>query len=230
MHEKNIKAKDVLIIFLKYPEPGSVKTRLAKTIGDDKAASLYSVFTQKIFKDTANIAYRRMIFFTPEEKLDSLKKWLKADVIFYPQRGKSLGDRLVRAFETAFKEGARRVIAIGTDSPLIDHKIILKAFNALSGKEAVIGPTEDGGYYLIGLSRPFLRSVFQKIRWGSGEVFRQTLDRMRSGGLRFKILAEERDIDDERSLMALLADIRSKGEIVPADKKLYHNIEDVLKR
>ncbi|MBI3008198.1 MAG: DUF2064 domain-containing protein, partial [Candidatus Omnitrophica bacterium] len=107
---------NVLIIFVKYPEPGFVKTRLAEKIGKDKAAFLYRVFVEAILARTEDIGFRRIIFCHPPEKSQGFRDWL-GDNEVYLQEGDTLGERLSNAFEVTFKNGARRVVTIGTDSP-----------------------------------------------------------------------------------------------------------------
>jgi rSAM/selenodomain-associated transferase 1 len=192
---------NVLIIFVKYPEPGFVKTRLAEKIGKDKAAFLYRLFVETILARTEDIGFRRIIFCHPPEKSQGFKDWLGDNEVYF-QKGDTLGERLSNAFEFIFEKGAKRVIAIGSDSPTIDGKLIIKAFNKLESKECVIGPAQDGGYYLIGLSH-FHREIFKDINWSTKDVFSQTKDKVNKLGLEFSILDKEIDIDSFDDLLVL---------------------------
>jgi rSAM/selenodomain-associated transferase 1 len=192
---------NVLIVFVKYPEPGFVKTRLAEKIGKDKAASLYRLFVEAILARTEDIGFRRIIFCHPHEKFQGFRDWLGDNEVYF-QKGDTLGERLSNAFEFIFEKGAKRVIAIGSDSPTIDGKLIIKAFNKLESKECVIGPAQDGGYYLIGLSH-FHREIFKDINWSTKDVFSQTKDKVNKLGLEFSILDKEIDIDSFDDLLVL---------------------------
>lgn len=204
---------NVLIIFVKYPEPGFVKTRLAEKIGKDKAAFLYRLFVEAILARTEDIGFRRIIFCHPPKKSRGFRDWLGANEVYF-QEGDTLGERLSNAFEVTFKNGARRVITIGSDSPTIDKEVILKAFKNLENKQCVIGPAVDGGYYLIGLSR-LHKEIFKDINWSTRDVFRQTKDKLNRLGLEFSILNKELDIDSFDDLMRLKDKLKSLHKINP---------------
>jgi rSAM/selenodomain-associated transferase 1 len=178
---------NVLIIFVKYPEPATVKTRLAKSIGKDSAARLYRAFVEAVVKRTEGKRFQRVIFYSPSGKERQMRNWLGAGLEFYPQEGAILGERLSRAFQFAFKNGAKKVVAIGSDSPTIDKRIILDAFRRLKRAQCVIGPASDGGYYLIGLSS-FYDGIFKGICWGTGSVLGRTVDKLRRLKIKYAIL------------------------------------------
>ena len=138
--------KNNLLIFLKYPEPGKVKTRLAKTIGDEKAADVYSILTKHLLSQlTGSESYVVTVQFTPEEKLNDISQWLKIDNII-AQKGNDLGEKLSYAFESSFQNGYTNTVAIGTDCIEITNDDIENSFNYLSSEyDSVVGPTNDGG-------------------------------------------------------------------------------------
>lgn len=189
-----LEVEDVLIIFMKYPEPGLVKTRLAKDIGKEKAAWLYRLFVETILNQTNDTSFTRILFYCPKEKKKEFKNWIGNGLLMQHQRGHNLGQRLSNAFKFAFKNKAKRVIAIGTDSPTLDNNIIRKAFKKLKDFPCVLGPSLDGGYYLIGLSRLYLE-IFKGIPWGKDDVFRKTQYKIRKLGLKFCLLEPHPDID-----------------------------------
>jgi hypothetical protein len=194
---------NALIIFVKYPQSGSVKRRLAKDIGRKNATVLYRLFVEGILKRTKDRRFERIIFFTPSQREREIRKWLGDNLEFYPQKGKNLGKRLSYAFQTVFKKrGARRAIVIGTDSPLIDKSLICKGFEKLKNNQCVIGPSRDGGYYLLGLSK-FKRKIFQNIDWGTNRVFKQTLNTIKNSKLKFSLLEVGFDIDTKEDLVLL---------------------------
>lgn len=202
-------SNNVLIIFVKYPQAGRVKTRLAKHIGKQKAADLYRLFTEAVLKRTKDKNFRRLIFYTPPDKEKEIKKWLGSDGLeFRPQRGRGLGERLFNAFRLALgSSSARRVAAIGTDSPLIDRKVINNAFKALETKQCVLGPALDGGYYLIGLSS-FNKEVFKGIDWGTRKVFKQTIAKLRRLNISHSFLDTSFDVDTHRDVSSLKQELR----------------------
>jgi rSAM/selenodomain-associated transferase 1 len=195
-------ADNILIVFVKYPKPGLVKTRLAKSIGKDKATLFYRLFVEAVLRRTEDKNFKRIIFYTPAEKEKEFKKWLGRNEALYPQKGINLGERLSYAFKFAFQRQAKRVIAIGTDSPLIENKIINRGFQELKNKPCVIGPSKDGGYYLIGLSGLY-KKIFKDIEWGTHLVISQTFEAMKKLKLKFGILKEELDVDALEDLIAL---------------------------
>lgn len=193
---------NVLIIFIKYPQPGFVKTRLAKDIGKENASILYRLFVEAVLSRTKDRDFKRIIFYYPPESKNRIRNWIGQDYDIYAQKGIDLGNRLSNAFEFTFKKGAKRVIAIGTDSPHLDKKIILKGFKELENKPSVVGPTLDGGYYLLGLSQ-FHQELFQDISWGTHKVFRQTLDILKKLKIKFSLLEKELDVDTLDDLILL---------------------------
>jgi len=194
--------KKTLLIFLKYPEPGSVKTRLAKSIGKNKTTGLYKTFAEKILKNIKGVSYESIICFTPRDKEQATKRWLGKNIKLLPQKGKDLGERLGAAFQYAFGKGSKYVIAIGTDSPLLNKRTITQSFKELEKHDAVIGPSMDGGYYLIGLSK-FYSDVFKRIDWGTNKVFNETIKHLKKLKIKTKIMPKHFDVDKLDDLFVL---------------------------
>ena len=194
--------EEALIIFLKYPEPGEVKTRLAREIGNYSAALFYRLFSEVVLKETSPCGFSRAIFFHPKEKEREIREWLGSDLEFYPQEGKDLGERLFKAFEVVFKKGANRAVAIGTDSPTIRKSVIIEAFQMLKDRPCVLGPALDGGYYLLGLNS-LHREIFKGISWGKHSVLERTQQRLRRLGLRFSLVEPCPDVDTLKDLCLL---------------------------
>lgn len=194
--------ENILIIFIKYPEAGQVKTRLAKTIGKEQAAYFCRLSVEAVLKRTEDENYQTLVFFTPEEKKGRIKEWLGEGLELYPQQGKDLGERLASAFQEVFQRGAKHAVLIGTDSPLINSEMIRGAFRRLKEKESVLGPASDGGYYLLGLNS-FHEELFQGVEWGSNRVWQQTLNIFKKTGIKYSLLAEHFDIDEMEDLQML---------------------------
>ncbi|RNC84138.1 MAG: glycosyltransferase [Winogradskyella sp.] len=160
-----------LIIFTRNPELGKCKTRLAKSIGDEEALKIY----KHLLSHTAEIAKKvnteRFVFYS-ENILDN-DLWDNNSFNKRLQNGKDLGERMQNAFETLFSEGFKKLIIVGSDLLDLSETIIENAFKKLDTNDAVIGPAEDGGYYLLGMN-VLNKKVFESKKWGSETVFEET--------------------------------------------------------
>ncbi len=185
-----------LIIFAKYPEPGKVKTRLAKDLGDIEAARIYSFITQRIIERTLDPDnYNTIIFYDPADKEREIKQWIDIeDIRYLPQLGSTLGDRISDAFEKVYSNGADKAVIIGSDCLDVDKETINHALELLESTDIVLGPAEDGGYYLLGTNK-YLPIVFQDIEWSTEHVLSQTIDRIKKNSLKFELIKTLRDID-----------------------------------
>lgn len=217
---KNI-GNNALIVFAKLPEPGKVKTRLARDVGKKRAALIYSLIAKDVIdRVSKSREYNTAIFFDPPEKINEVKDWIGEGIVesgpggsglFFPQEGGSLGERISRAFGKMFSSGADRAVIIGTDCIELTACTIEQAFGALRDYDAVLGPAEDGGYYLLGLS--FLTpELFQQIDWSTKFVLEQTIGRIREKGLNYKLLETLRDIDNLNDLNSISKDIHLTKE------------------
>ncbi|MDP6685636.1 MAG: TIGR04282 family arsenosugar biosynthesis glycosyltransferase, partial [Candidatus Omnitrophota bacterium] len=135
----------------------------------------------------------------PPDKKQDILDWIGGGIELCHQVKGDLGVRLSNAFQSIFKNGAKRVVVIGSDSPTIDVRVIKKAFIELKTKDCVIGPSKDGGYYLLGLSS-YHKEIFQGISWSTDKVFKETLDRLNASGLSLSTLEEGFDIDTVEDL------------------------------
>lgn len=183
----------MLGVFLKYPVPGQVKTRLAGALGDDAAAAWYREMAELVLERTAaDEAYRRILFVSPEERILDFVRWLP-DETFLPQRGADLGERMAGAVSQLLGFGGYALL-IGTDVPDISKAVIVQAFDLLCLHDVVIGPAEDGGYYLIGMKQAHT-TLFDGIAWSTPEVLPATLGKIAMLGLSYALLPELADID-----------------------------------
>jgi len=195
-----------LIVFVKYPQPGQVKSRLANDFDSDFAAVLYKAFVFDILECAMKGNWQLRIFFYPPEKETGIKKMFGHDQEYRPQRGADLGARMKNAFEDCFSEGFKSVVLIGSDIPDLPLRIIEDAFAALDyPKDAVIGPAADGGYYLIGFrDDKFLPAVFEGLTWGTVSVFPETLKILQTRGYLTAIMPKWQDVDTRDDLMNLM--------------------------
>ena len=194
----------VLLLFIRFPEPGRVKTRLAARIGTNEAAEVYRNFILDILATLTKCGPPIRICFSPPEREAALLDWLGTGYAFRTQRGKYVGRRMRIAFEEAFDDGFSSCILVGSDVPDLPLSVLNEAVEALRGSDAVIGPAQDGGYYLIGFRRGvFPTDVFDGIPWGTSVVLRETKARLEAHGSRIQFVREWRDVDTVEDLAAL---------------------------
>lgn len=205
--------RETLLVLARYPERGRVKTRLARGIGEAAALACYRRMldaTLDLALQTAAKGRRVVVWVAPGARLDAFRRAYPGNLEWKPQREGDLGTRLAAAFGEAQSAGARRIVAIGSDCPGLDGERVDEAFAALSGAPAVLGPAEDGGYYLLGLSCT-VPGIFQKIPWGGADVLARTVERIRAAGIRPVLLPVLRDVDEAADLAALSSAIPEGG-------------------
>ena len=196
-----------LVFFLKYPQKGKIKTRLAKVIGDSVTLELYQCFIRDMLDKLKRLPYPLHLFIAPPGKVPAMHRWLGEDysISFHPQEGNDLGERMKNAFENMFQSGPDYCILMGSDFPDLPLAVPAAALAELKTNEAVIAPTVDGGYYLLGFQRDhFCRAVFQNLEWSTDRVFQQTMNIFQQKNLRVKTLPRWRDVDDIEDLEDLL--------------------------
>jgi len=188
--------RNALIVFARYPEPGKVKTRLASIIGNERATALYKQWAEKIFfesEQTKTITHRYIFYADPGDG-KKINSWTKNGFLLHLQQGRDLGERIKYSLQKVFRDAMRKVVIIGTDSPDLTGEIIDNAIHRLDTHDVVIGPAEDGGYYLLGMKQ-FYPELFNGIPWSSENVFDETVKRMNEIGLRYYRLPVIMDID-----------------------------------
>lgn len=205
--------KNTLIIFLKYPEAGKVKTRLAKDIGNNEAARIYSLMTLNIIESVvAPECYNTIIFYDPPEKEQEIKNWVgKKEIQYAPQEGNTLGDRISNAFKVVFSSGIEKAVIIGTDCLDVSSDIINVAIHLLDETEVVLGPAEDGGYYILALNK-YRPEIFQDIDWSTKHVLEQTVLKIVENKLTYHKLKTLKDIDTVEDINEKFGDILRKAQ------------------
>ncbi len=191
-----------LILFTRYPEPAKTKTRLIPALGPEGAAELQRQMTEHTLKQVKQLKRQRPLFIEVRYAGGSrhlVQQWLGRDISCRSQDSGSLGERMRQAFQQAFEGGMERVLIIGTDCPGLVAELIQQAFTALEDSDLVLGPAEDGGYYLIGLKRA-IPQLFAEIPWGMDEVRKETLCIAEGLGLQTHLLEPLRDIDRPQEL------------------------------
>ena len=204
-----------LLIFVKDPVPGRVKTRLAAEIGDEAACQIYRACAELTLERLAGFHKEAVLCVDPPEAVGSIQRWLGSGWMLRGQQGATLGERLAEATNQAFASGAARVVVVGTDSPWLAPEEVRQAFTELEQAELVLGPTDDGGYYLVGLAKP-LPALFEDVAWSSPQVYAQTLAHARACGLRVRHLPRGYDIDYLRDVTRFLEAERRRGRLPAA--------------
>lgn len=188
--------KSLIIVFVKNIKLGTVKTRLAKTIGDYGAFEVYSELVKITENATEDIAIDKRIYFSNAIVEDKWGSTYKA-----VQQGEDLGERMHNAFKEAFDDGYEKIVLIGSDLPDISSKHILNGIEALDNNDVVFGPAEDGGYYLVGLSKPNAL-VFENKPWSQPNLLEVTLNELQQHSINYGILETLNDIDTYEDLIA----------------------------
>jgi rSAM/selenodomain-associated transferase 1 len=202
-------------VFVKLPRPGAVKSRLVPALGAAAAAELYQALVEAVLAGTEPQAgeYERLVYYAPREAAEAMRAWLPFGRLRHQCEG-DLGTRLADAFERAFGRGAERVAIVGSDVPGLTRQTVLGAFAALDGRDLVLGPAHDGGYYLVAL-REAHPELFQGVSWSTSSVLAQTLERASRARLSLATLGPLRDVDTLDDLRADWPALRSLLEHRP---------------
>ena len=188
----HFKVKQLLIVFTKNAQLGKVKTRLAATIGDDEAFHTHQLLVEKTAIQMSSILCNKVVYYSDHIKDDDL--FSTNGYHQHVQFGEDLGQRMHNAFSAEFKKGYTSIVMIGTDCPDLEEGTVSEAFELLKSNELVLGPANDGGYYLIGLSSP-QEELFSGIEWSTSSVFEKTIEIAKVAQMSVGILSTKRDID-----------------------------------
>ena len=213
-------SKPLLILFAKAPEGNQVKTRLQSVLTPAQRGALCKAFIQDTLDRTSTLPVRQVIACAPDVRHPFFQACRKQySLQLFTQTGKTLGDRMQHAFSWGFRQGAQKVILIGADTPTLSPVLIQAALTALDQAPIVIGPSLDGGYYLIGATAKsfhVLNNLFSGIRWGTQTVLLRTLRKLQRIGHR--LLPFWYDIDRPTDLDFLsihIASLKQQGEPIP---------------
>lgn len=223
MKEKN--SNNLLIIFMKAPVNGTFKTRLQPQLSQEIITELYKAMGMDLIRNLGHSPnFDLHIYYWPEKKLPEMKKWLGTNVRYVPQKGLDLGERLLDAFEASFSLGYKNVCVIGSDLPTLAEGLVRESFEHLKSFDMVIGPSKDGGYYLIALKE--LHSIlFESISWSTDKVLLQTLNNSSKIGLSVKRMKTENDIDSFEDLKRLYRQVQKKIDFkIPLTKEVLNHI------
>lgn len=186
----------LVIVFVKNIKLGTVKTRLAKIIGDTGAFEVYSELVEITEKAIETLEVDKRIYFSDAVVQSKWKNEFKT-----VQKGSDLGERMLNAFKDGFEAGYKRIVLIGSDLPDINAAHIMKGLIALENNDVVFGPAEDGGYYLVGLSK-INTAIFMNKTWSQPNLLTETLQELQSNHTSVGILEVLNDIDTYEDLIA----------------------------
>ncbi len=193
--------KHALIIFVKNMVCGKVKTRLAATVGHEKAIEIYKELLHYTNSVTQQLDCDKIVFYSDEIlQNDNWSNVSEKQV----QQGFDLGERMLNAFAYCFTKSCQKVIIIGTDCPELTTKILHNAFDQLENYDVIIGPAADGGYYLLGMKQVH-EHLFNNMAWSTKNVLRETIHRCGKNNLTHALLPTLHDVDNEYDLPYLKA-------------------------
>lgn len=196
------KPRRAVLVFVRAPEAGAVKTRLAAAVGAERALRVYLRLAEHTLAEVRTLTEDGVevrVHFTPADAGKDVRAWLGDGPVYLPQAVGDLGMRMRDAFAGAFAAGAERVVIVGSDLPGLSASLLRRAFALLDTHPAVIGPARDGGYYLLGLRR-LVGGIFAGIAWGGPDVLAATLARFRAAGVEAAMLEELADVDEAADL------------------------------
>lgn len=200
--------KNALILFVRNPEPGKVKTRLAATIGNEKALAVYQQLLQLTHDMALGCDADRFLYYAGGIPSNDL--WENEYFIKREQAGHDLGARMCNAFREVLDMGYRGAVIAGSDCPGLTAAMIHAAFDQLDKTDVVIGPASDGGYYLLGM-KELLVKLFVNKSWGTDKVLNETTGDLHMAGKKFELLRVLSDIDTA-------ADLEQFGWLLPGKK------------
>lgn len=195
--------KRAIIIMSKVPSAGKVKTRLQPILSPEKCAALAAAFLQDTVNKAKAVCENAILAYSPSEEINALRKILPFQSIFIEQTGRDLGERMFNAFKFAFEQNSDSVVIIGTDSPTFPADYIEQAFEFLELEtDVVLGKTEDGGFYLIGL-RALSVEIFETVAWSSPKTFERVFENINNLNLRLREVPSWYDVDEPQDLEKL---------------------------
>ena len=217
----------VIIVMVKAPLPGFAKTRLTPPLTRAEAAALSLCFVQDVVTSALTVTRNLIVAFTPADGRDMLEAALPQGLIWFQQQGANLGERLDSVINHAAESGFGPIVVLGADSPTLPSSLIEQTIHILSAGDAevVLGPTTDGGYYLIGLRKP-QSAIFRNITWSSPETFEQTAGNIKQLGLSLFTLPPSYDVDTFADLKLLANELTTDARAQISAPQTYRWLLD----
>ncbi len=217
-----------LVLFAKAPVPGRVKSRLIPHLAPEQACALYQAFVRdSLDRFHPKLPHRRYLACYPSS-CDPFFKSLRGEqgVELLEQAGSDLGERMAGVVRDLLGRGLRQIVLVGADSPTLPAERLDQAFQALRRRPVVIGPSRDGGYYLIGMSR-WIPHLFRGIAWGTDGVMSQTTQVLNRAGMQWEMLPGWFDVDDQASLEELRRELSRDTRLAPRTRGILEKISAV---
>jgi len=191
---------NVLCVFIKAPILGHVKTRLQPDLSEEKSLQFYKAMVEDLVDHFRSCPdFDVFLCFYPETEKNFIRKWMGAELSYLHQSGEDLGERMANTFSWCFLQGYQKAILIGSDLPDLDQSTILNGFDVLRNKDVVLGPSTDGGYYLIGMKKE-QPDLFSNMAWSTSTVLDETRSRMVQKNILWAELALRTDLDTFETL------------------------------
>ncbi|AZJ34678.1 TIGR04282 family arsenosugar biosynthesis glycosyltransferase [Tenacibaculum singaporense] len=187
-------SRNLLLIFTRNPKLGKVKTRLAKTIGDEAALDIYKFLLEHTKQVTQNLSCDKAVYYSVKIRDNDI--WDAPVYQKYQQEGSDLGVRMLNAFQQAFSTGYEKAVIIGSDLPDLTSEHINQAYEKLNSNDVVMGPAEDGGYYLLGMKK-LHANIFQNKDWGTSTVRKDTLNDLQNESVHLLETLNDVDVFDD---------------------------------
>lgn len=226
-NKDHMESDAALVLFARAPAPGETKTRLIPALGAEGAAELYRCFLLDALASASEAPAAVMVAASDPNQMEAVRA-LAAEgcprAVVTAQSGGDLGARMAHAFREAFAQGHQRVVILGTDLPGLPPERVRQALELLRERRLVLGPCEDGGYYLIGL-RALLPQLFEQMEWGGDTVLADTRRRAESLGVSVALLDPWSDVDTPQDLEALRAHLAARsraGEPISCPRTWRH--------
>jgi len=201
-----------VLLFIRAPELGRVKTRLEIKMDAVTVLGLYQCFVEDIIQTLSIGGYDITVYFAPSHKVSAVQAWLGPMIHVQAQKGRSLGEKMCNAFSNVFTTEVDQAVLIGSDFPDLAIDIIHQAFVSLQNSDVTIGPAKDGGYYLMGFRKDaFNGDVFTGIDWGTEHVYQQTRQHIHDAGLNDHVLPSWQDIDTYEDLSVFYHRSKANG-------------------
>jgi rSAM/selenodomain-associated transferase 1 len=220
--------KKILVVMAKKPEKGKVKTRLCPPLSQEQAMNLYQNFLLDKIEQVSKVKnVLPTLAYAPESAEKFFREIVPKNFELMPQNGLDLGERLTNVFEELFSDNFEQIVIIGSDSPTLPTSYIEKSFFLLNKKDidVVLGPCDDGGYYLIG-SKSFISSLFEEISWSTSKAYDETIKRIEISDLRLATSPVWYDVDSIDDLKRLIKEIFYKKNSVSS---LAKNTQEFLR-
>lgn len=222
-----------IVLMSRAPIPGKTKTRLQTHLTAKECAQLHRAFLEDISRMLLRVAQQKdniqlYLSYTPQGTKDQFRGIIPDEFKMFTQKGANLGEKMYNSLQYAYQQGDDRQIIMGSDLPSLQPQVILRAIEALQKKDIVIGPSTDGGYYLLGNKQPH-SFLFAGILWGESSVFQATIEAIKSRDhLEYSLVDKCYDIDIYSELLKLRAELRDKESWESYPQKTAQVVRNIL--